>query len=69
MKVIVEQKPIEDFDEFQWGVDATFYTGEDADATNCIYMFARAMQLEGYAQKSIADAMKNWLAEYDEELK
>ena len=71
MKVIVEQKPVDDidFDDLQWGVDATFYTDEEANATSCIYMFAKVMELEGYVQKSIADAMKNWLSEYDGESK
>lgn len=68
MKVIIEQKPVDDidFDDVNWGVDATFYTNEEANATSCIYMFARAMQLEGYLKKSIIDAMENWLSEYKE---
>lgn len=68
MKVIVEQKPIDDpnFDDLGWGMDATFYVAEEANATSCIYMFARAMQLEGYLKTSIIDAMENWISEYKE---
>lgn len=71
MKVIIEQKPVEDeyFNDLQWGVDATFYTYEEANATSCIYMFAKVMQLEGYAQTSIIEAMETWLSEYKEESK
>lgn len=70
MKVIVEQKPTFDidFDDMNWGVDATFYTDEEANATSCIYMFARVMELEGYAQTSIIEAMETWLSEHKEEV-
>ena len=63
MKIRITHKPdsysalISEYDRENYIVEAELESPEDANAVDVIKMFAKAMQIEGYANKSIYQCM------------
>lgn len=68
MKIYVTKTPVE-YDEISyddnWACEATFETNNESNSDSCVAMFCKVMQLEGYADVSIASSMLGWMYEHN----
>ena len=67
IKVIITEDPLEDEVDFAYGMNAELTASNDATATQCLYMFLRAMQVSGYMDSSINNAIKEIAQDIAEE--
>lgn len=61
MKIIIKKDAIydEDFKDMNFTVDSVLETSDEADATEVVYMFLKAMEIEGFYKASVLNAFYN----------